>query len=135
MPHTTLKPFEFTYNRIIPRVSIGFFNRNGTFQGFHYEKFDTGATNIFIPRHKALEWDLRIIGTISGNTATNETNYDLSHINFRLGTEDDYVGYTNIPVCILDGSNAQILIGIRPIWQDYIVTINAHTRTVNLEPR
>lgn len=135
MPHTTLLDFEFTYARMIPRVPIRFFHRNGTIQDLSYEKFDSGSTHIVIPRTKAVELGLQLLEASTSYTAVDRVASGTAIVNFRLGNEERYVEYVNIPIGVIDGPHAQILIGIRPIWEDYIVTINAHERRIIMEPR
>ena len=132
MPHTTLLPFEFTYTRMIPRVPIRFFHQNGTIQDLSLEKFDSGSTNVVISRTKASELGLVLNRGPNSHTASGTIPSQTTTANFRLGTEDGYVEYTNIPIGVIDG---EILIGIHPIWENYIVTINAHGKKINLIPR
>lgn len=136
MPHSTLLDFEFTYTRMIPRVPIRFFHRNGTPQALSNEKFDCGSTHIVISRTKAEELDLQLSNTtVDSYTAAGAVSAFGSTINFNLGTADRHVEYTNIPIVVIDRADAQTLIGISPIWEDYIITLNAHEKIITMEPR
>ena len=138
MAHTRLLKFTFAYNDLygIPLVPINFFYKDGTpTQPFNNAILDSGASEITIPRTLAdlLELELRP-RTHPAQTAGGEVDAFTTTTDFNLGRGGRVVKYTDIDICVM-GNCPAILVGIRPVFEDYKVTIAAYKRKCFLEPR
>lgn len=134
MPHSTLLRFELTYEGMFPLVSVQFFNGDRT-TPYNHIKLDSGSNMIVIP--KTIADQLQLVQTPIADTQTGggPVRTYRANVNFRLGSNDRYVEYTDIEINILDRVGAPTVIGIRPVWENYIVTINAHEKRIIMEPR
>lgn len=96
---------------------------------------DSGAVEITIPKALAdiLELELRSRPNPS-QTAGVEVEAFTATTDFNLGRGGRVVKYTDINICVMEKCPA-ILIDIRPIFEDYKVTIMAYQNKFTLEPR
>ena len=138
MAHTRLLKFTFPYDELygIPLIPINFFYKDGTpTQPFNNAILDSGASEITIPKTLAdlLELELRP-RSHPAQTAGGEVEAFTSTTDFNLGRGGRVVKYTDIDICVMDNCPA-ILVGIRPVFTDYKVTIMAYKKKCILEPR
>jgi hypothetical protein len=138
MTHSPLIKFIFSYDEHfgVPLVPITFFHKNGNqTQLLNNAILDSGAYEITVPKALAdiLGVDLRPRSK-PVHTAGGLTEAYSATIDFTLGRGGRYVKYTNVDVCVMKQCPA-VLIGIRPIFEDYTVTILAHQQRCILEPK
>lgn len=138
MPHTRLLKFTFSYDELygIPLVPINFFYKDGTpTQPFNNAILDSGASEITIPKTLAdlLELELKP-RTHPAQTAGGEVEAFTTTTDFNLGRGGRVVKYTDINICVMENCPA-ILVGIRPVFEDYKVVITAYKRKCILEPK
>jgi len=138
MPHTRLLKFTFAYDELygIPLVPINFFYKDGTpTQPFNNAILDSGASEITIPKSLSdlLELKLRP-RTRPAQTAGGEVKAFTATTDFNLGRGGRVVKYTDIDICVMENCPA-ILVGIRPVFEDYKVMIMAYKRKCILEPK
>jgi hypothetical protein len=138
MTHSSLIKFIFSYDEHfgVPLLPITFFHKNGNqTQLLNNAILDSGAYEITVPKALAdiLGVDLRPRSK-PVHTAGGMTEAYSATIDFTLGRGGRYVKYTNVDVCVMKQCPA-VLIGIRPIFEDYTVTIMAHQRRCILEPK
>ena len=138
MTNSNLLKFSFSYDDLfgIPLVPINFFYKDGTpTQPFNNAILDSGASEITIPKVLAdlLELELKPRDH-PAQTAGGEVEAYTAITDFNLGRGGRIVKYTDIEICVMENCPA-ILIGIRPIFMDYNVTIMAYRRKCFLEPK
>jgi len=138
MPHSRLLKFTFAYDERFgtPLVPVNFFYKDGTpTQPFNNAILDSGAVEITIPKALAdiLELELRSRPD-PAQTAGGEVEAFTATTDFNLGRGGRVVKYTDINICVMEKCPA-ILIGIRPVFEDYKVTIMAYQNKFTLEPR
>ena len=138
MPHSRLLKFTFAYDERFgtPLVPVNFFYKDGTpTQPFNNAILDSGAVEITIPKALAdiLELELRPRPN-PAQTAGGEVEAFTATTDFNLGRGGRVVKYTDINICVMEKCPA-ILIGIRPVFEDYKVTIMAYQNKFTLELR
>ena len=138
MSHSRLLNFTFAYDGLfgIPLVPINFFYKDGTpTQPFNNAILDSGANEITIPKALAdlLELETRP-RSHAAQTAGGEVKAFTATTDFNLGRGGRVVRYTDIDICVMDRCPA-ILVGIRPVFEDYKVTIMVYQNKFILEPK
>jgi predicted aspartyl protease len=138
MSHSPLLKFNFIYNDCfgVPLIPITFLHKDGTkAQLLNNAILDTGANEITIPKSFAEMLGLQLIPrTRPAHTAAGESPAFTATADFILGRGSRDVEYKNIDMCVMEKCPA-ILIGIRPIFEEYKVTIMAYKKTCVLEPK
>lgn len=131
MVHSNLLKFTFSYDELsgIPLVPINFFYKDGApTQPFNNAILDSGASEITIPKALSDLLELKLKPRNQpAQTAGGEVEAYTAKTNFNLGRGGRVVKYTNIEICVMENCPA-ILVGIRPIFEDYKVTIMAYKR-------
>lgn len=138
MTNSNLLKFSFSYDDLfgIPLVPINFFYKDGTpTQPFNNAILDSGASEITIPKVLAdlLELELKPRDH-PAQTASGEVEAYTAITDFNLGRGGRIVKYNDIEICVMENCPA-ILIGIRPIFMDYNITIMAYRKKCFLEPK
>jgi predicted aspartyl protease len=138
MSHSPLLKFNFTYDDRfgVPLVPITFFHKNGTrAQLLNNAILDSGAYEITIPKELADMLGLVLRQRSNPvHTAGGLTKAYSATIDFILGRGARFVQYSNVDICVMEQCPA-VLIGIRPIFEDYRATIMAHQHRCILEPK
>ena len=138
MPHTALLKFNFTYDDRfgVPFIPITFFHKDGTrAQLLNNAILDSGAYEITIPKALADMLGLELRSRKNPvHTAGGQIEASTATIDFALGRGGRFVQYTKVDICVMEHCPA-VLIGIRPIFEDYTVTIKAYQRKCILEPK
>ncbi|MBE3122826.1 MAG: retroviral-like aspartic protease family protein, partial [Thermoplasmata archaeon] len=121
------------YSGLIP---ITFFHKDGTrAQLLNNAILDSGAYEITIPKALADMLGLELRPRSNPvHTAGGQIEACTATINFTLGRGGRFVQYTDVDICVMKQCPA-VLIGIRPIFEDYTVTIIAHQQKCILEPK
>jgi len=138
MPHSPLLKFNFTYdNRFgVPLIPITFLHKDGLqTQLLNNAILDSGAYEITIPKSLADMLGLELRSRSNPvHTAGGLTEGSTATLNFLLGRGGRFVHYSNVDICVMKQCPA-VLIGIRPLFEDYSVTIMAHQHRCILEPK
>lgn len=140
MPRTTpLLKFSFSYdtfNCSIPIIPVRFIRADGTSSALIHAVLDSGAEGIVI-REDLAQW-LQLKLTVKhapALTAGGQKECLTGTVPaFILGRGGQEVRYENIEVRVIQG-NPAFLIGIHPVFEEYLVTIDAHQKKFMLEPR
>ena len=138
MTNSNLLKFSFSYDDLsgVPLVPINFFYKDGTpTQPFNNAILDSGASEITIPKVLADLLGLELKPRDHpAQTAGGEVEAYTAKTDFNLGRGGRIVKYNDIEICVMENCPA-ILIGIHPIFIDYIVTIMAFKKKCFLEPK
>jgi predicted aspartyl protease len=138
MFHSPLLKFNFTYDDRfgVPLVPITFFYKNGTrAQLLNNAILDSGAYEITIPKKLADMLGLVLRPRLNPvHTAGGLIKACSATIDFVLGRGGRFVQYSNVDICVMEQCPA-VLIGIRPIFEDYRVTIMVYQHRCILEPK
>ncbi|MCX6665144.1 MAG: aspartyl protease family protein [Euryarchaeota archaeon] len=140
MPRTTpLLKFSFNYSDFeckIPVVPVRFIREDGTSSALIYAVLDSGAEGIVLREDLAQWLKLKLTPKQTPALTAGGQKQCLTGTVpvFILGRGGREIRYENIEVIVIEG-NPAILIGINPIFEDYIVTINSHAKKFLLDPR
>ena len=140
MPRTTpLLKFSFDYSEFncrIPVVPVRFIRGDGKSSAIIYAVLDSGAEEIVIREDLARWLNLKLIPKQApALTAGGQKQCLTGTVTaFVLGRGGREIRHENIEVSVIEG-NPAILIGIHPVFEDYIVTIDAHNKKFMLDPR
>ena len=119
-----------------PTVPITFFYKDGTpTQTFNDAVLDSGAYGVAIPLSLAavLELEMTMLPQ-PGQTAGGPVDSWMASADFRIGRGGVYIDYKDVDICILDWET-RILVGMNPVFKDFIVTIDARDKKVSLVPK
>jgi predicted aspartyl protease len=140
MPRTSppLK-FVFDYKRFhcrIPIIPVRFIRNDNVSTQIINAVLDSGADAITIPKDLAVWLQLKLEprDTPAMTAAGTIKAYKAIVPGFVLGQGGREVNYKNIEVCVMENC-PYILVGISPVFEDYIVIINAYQNKFTLEPR
>jgi len=96
---------------------------------------DSGSAEIAIPLSLATELGLSLtLLPDPGQTAGGEVEAFATTANFHLGRSGVFLDYSNVDICAID-SETRILVGIHPVFEDFIVSIDGKIKKFTLEPR
>ena len=138
MSHSPLLKFNFTYDDRfgVPLIPVTFFHKNGTrAQLLNNAILDSGAYEITIPKELA-----DLLGLVLRprsnpvHTAGGLVEACTATIDVVLGRGGRFVHYSTVDICVMEQCPA-VLIGIRPLFEDYNITIMAHQHRCILEPK
>ena len=138
MPHSRLLKFSFKYADQppkIPLIPVRFIDIGNKPTPTFNAILDSGADEITIP--KALSDLLGYKLTTRSeriNTAGGEIDAFKTICNFNIGRGGREVKYNDIEICVID-YDVPVLIGIKPIFNDYKITISAYENKFILEPK
>jgi len=138
MSNQQLLKFTFSYigNKPgIPLIPIRFIDKKGQATPTFNAILDSGADEVTIPKALAdlLKYQLSL-RTDKINTAGGEIEALSSVAYFNIGRGGREVKYKNIDICVID-QDMPVLIGIKPVFEDYKVTIMAYQNKFKLEPK
>ena len=138
MSHSNLLKFTFKYKGKppkIPLIPLRFIDTNDKLTPTFNAILDSGADEITIPKdladllkYKLTERSEKI------NTAGGEIKAFKTKGKFNIGRGGREVKYSNIDICIIN-HDIPVLVGIKPIFNDYKVIISAYENKFVLEPR
>lgn len=136
--HSNLLKFTFKYKGKppnIPLIPLRFFDNYNKPTPTFNAILDSGADEITIPKDLAdlLEYKLTE-RTDKINTAGGEIKAFKAKGKFNIGRGGREAEYKNIEICVID-HDIPVLVGIKPIFNDYKVTIFAYENKFILEPR
>jgi len=138
MSHSHLLRFTFVYGDKppqIPLVPLRFFDTVNNPTPKFNDILDSGADEITIPRELAEYLDYKIIPRKEKiNTAGGEMNAFVTNGDFSIGRGGREVRYHSIEMCVVD-HDIPVLIGIKPLFDDYSISIQAYENKVVLTPR
>lgn len=138
MPHSHLLNFSFSYLTDSPSVPIRLVDqKNNSLTPVFDAMIDSGSYEIIIPKKIAdyLHYDLKTrdkpIHTVGG---TIEDAFSAT-IDFRIGRGGREVRYEDIEICVVNEEKLPVLLGRRPVFDNYKITIIDYERKIILEPR
>ncbi len=119
----------------IPLIPLRFFNIDNKPTPTFNAILDSGADEITIPRQLAdlLEYKLAERSE-KINTAGGEIKAYKTKGRFNIGRGGREVKYVNHNICVID-QDIPVLVGIKPVFNDYKVTISAYKNRFFLEPK
>ncbi len=119
-----------------PTVPISFFYKDGSLtQTYNDAVLDSGAYGIAIPLSMAAELELEMTMLEKpGQTAGGPVDTWMTSADFRIGRGGVYVEYKDVDICVLDWET-RILVGMNPVFKDFIVTIDGRDKKVSLVPK
>lgn len=138
MSHSRLLKFTFRYDDEppkIPLIPVRFIDKNNKSTPTFNAILDSGADEITIPKELAelLKYDLKERPE-KINTAGGEISAFKIVGGFSIGRGGREVEYNNVEICVVD-QDIPVLIGIKPLFNDYTVTILAYENKFILEPK
>jgi len=138
MSTSQLLKFTFSCNGnkpAIPLIPIRFIDKNGQPTPIFNAILDSGADELTIPKALSdlLKYELRLRSD-KIHTAGGEIEAFSTVACFNIGRGDREVKYTNVDICVVD-QDMPVLIGIKPIFEDYKVIIMAYQNKFKLEPK
>jgi len=138
MSHSNLLKFTFRYNGKppkIPLIPVRFIDNNNKPTPTFNAILDSGADEITIPKALAdlLKYKLKERSE-KINTAGGEIKAFKTNGKFNIGRGRREVKYSNINICVID-HDIPVLVGIKPIFNDYKVKISAYENRFSLEPK
>lgn len=139
MPRTSpLLKFVFDYKRFqcrIPIVPVRFTRADNVSTPIINAVLDSGADTITIPRDLAdwLKLKLEPRDTPAMTAAGTIKSYRAIVSKFILGQGGREVKYKEVEVCVMENC-PYVLVGISPVFEEYIVIINAFQNKFTLEP-
>lgn len=137
MAHSRLLKFTFTYDEqyLVPLIPIRFIDNDGNPIPTFNAILDSGADEVTIPKELADELQLELSPRPDLiHTAGGEMQAFTAIVNFNIGRGGREVEYTDINICVID-KDMPVLVGIEPVFKDYMVTIMAYENKIILEPR
>ena len=119
-----------------PTVPINFFYKDGTPTPIYNDAvLDSGAYGVAIPLSLAVELDLDMTMLEQpGQTAGGPVDSWMTSADFKIGRAGVYVEYKDVDICVLDWET-RILVGMNPVFKDFIVTIDGRDKKVLLVPK
>jgi len=138
MQHSELYRLEYSFLDKIPLIPV---RLSGTDN--HGKKIltqplrgvlDSGASDFTISKAMAEFLHLKLKKIGEGDTAGNKVDLFHTKGDFVIGLGKESIFYENVKISVLD-SDTPILLGIDPIWYNFVVTIDAHAGKIILEPR
>ena len=138
MSHLNLLKFTFKYNGkapTIPLIPLRFFDNNNKPTPTFNAILDSGADEITIPKDLADLLGYKLTKRSEKiNTAGGEIKAFKTKGKFNIGRGGREVEYKNIEICVID-HDIPVLVGIKPIFNDYKVIIFAFENKFILEPK
>ena len=140
MPRVSpLLKFTFRYDAFgckTPRIPVRFEKADGTSTAIINAIFDSGSDEIVIREDLANWLNVSLTKNPEPVFTAGGAQQSFSGIvpKFILGRGGREVVYEDVEVRIISG-NPAFLIGITPIFEDYIVTIDAKNKKFALEPK
>ena len=138
MSHSHLLRFTFNYGTHppqIPLIPIRFFDNEKSSTPTFNAILDSGADEITIPLELAEYLGYKITPrTEKINTAGGEMNAFISKGDFCIGRGGREVVYHSVEMCVVD-HDIPVLIGIKPLFNDYAMSIHAYDNKVVLTPK
>jgi len=138
MSHSELHRLEYSFVDKIPQIPIRLFGKDAKggeiltppIKGV----LDSGASRFTISKSMAefLKMQLKKVG--KGDTAGNQVDSFAATGSFVIGLGEKSITYSDVYIAVLD-SDTPILVGIDPVWRDFVVTIDASGDKLVLEPR
>jgi predicted aspartyl protease len=136
MTVTNLRKLSYHYTSICPQIPVNFFDSEGNpTQTFNDAILDSGAATFAIPKWLANELNLHLKKRPQkGKSAGGEVDVYTTKANFNIGRSGIFVNYSNVEISVLETLDS-ILIGMVPVFEDFIVTIDGKKKKILLEPR
>jgi len=138
MSHSNLLKFTFKYKGKppnIPLIPLRFFDNDNKPTPTFNAILDSGADEITIPKDLADLLGYKLMKRFEKiNTAGGEIKAFKTKGKFDIGRGGREVEYKNIEICVID-YDIPVLVGIKPIFNDYKVTIFAFENKFILEPK
>lgn len=135
---TNLLKFTFKYEGkrpSIPLIPLRFFNISNKSTPTFDAILDSGADEITIPKNLADLLKYKLTERSEKiNTAGGEIKAFKTKGKFNIGRGGREVKYVNINICVID-HDIPVLVGIKPIFNDYKVKISAYENKFVLEPK
>jgi len=137
MAHSNLLKFTFKYEGIppsIPLIPLRFFNIKNKPTDTFNAILDSGAHEITIPKNLADLLNYKLTKRSERiNTAGGVINAYKTKGKFNIGRGGREVKYSNVNICVID-QDIPVLIGIKPIFDNYKITISAFENKFVLDP-
>jgi hypothetical protein len=138
MSHSKLLKFSFNYKGnppSIPLIPLQFIDNNNVPTPTFNAILDSGADEITIPKSLAELLDYQLTKRQSKiNTAGGEIHALKTQGKFSIGRGGRVVKYEDEEICVID-QDIPVLVGIKPIFNDYSVKIQAYENKFILEPK
>ncbi len=138
MSHSNLLKFTFRYNAKppkIPLIPLRFIDNNNKSTPTFNAILDSGADEITMPKDLADFLKYKLIERPEKiNTAGGEIKAFKTKGKFNVGRGGREIKYSNVDICVID-HDIPVLVGIKPIFNDYKVIISAYENKFVLEPR
>jgi hypothetical protein len=130
------RTLNYRITDVCPTIPINFFFKDGTpTQTYNDAVLDSGAYGIAIPLSIAVELELEItMQDHPGQTAGGPVDTWWASADFRIGRAKVCVEYKDVDICVLD-CETRILVGMKPVFNDFIVTIDGRDKKVSLVPK
>jgi len=127
--------FTFRYGKIsdsVPLIPIRFIGSDGNSTQIINAIFDSGAHELTIPKDLAdhLQYDI-VEKKHKINTANGLCDAFSSKAHFCIGRGGREVEYVDEEICVMENCPA-ILMGIKPVFEDYLVIIDAEDKKIKL---
>ena len=123
------------YNCRIPIIPVRFIRSDNESTPIFHAVLDSGADTLTIPKDLA-EWlgvKLQPKATPTVTASGSAKAYTGIAPLFILGQGGREVKYQDVEICAMENC-PYILVGVSPVFEDYLITINARERKFTLEP-
>ena len=138
MSNSNLLKFTFKYKGKppkIPLIPLRFFDNYNKSTPTFNAILDSGADEITIPKDLADLLGYKLTARSEKiNTAGGEIKAFKTKGKFNIGRGGREVEYKNIEICVID-HDIPVLVGVKPIFNDYKITIFAYENRFVLEPK
>lgn len=137
MPHASSQLIKFTFsykNSYAPMIPIRFIGENNQRTPIFNAILDSGADEITIPRRLADYLGQTLTPKQHPiNTAGGTKDAFTTKTHFFIGRGGREVEYEDISTCVVN-TDMPVLVGIYPVFEDYIITINASKNKFSMIP-
>jgi len=136
MSVSNIRRLNYRFTEACPTIPINFLYKDGTStQIFNDAILDSGSAGVAIPLSLAAELELELtLLPDPAQTAGGEVDAFATTADFNIGRAGVFVNYTDVDICALD-TETRVLIGMHPVFEDFLVTIDGHNKKFTLEPR
>ena len=130
------RKLTYKYKGSCPQIPVAFFDIDGKLtQTYNNAILDTGAMGIAIPEWLANLLKLPLTKRKEkGESAGGNVDVYITKGNFNIGRGGVFVEYTDVEINVLKDLD-NVLIGMNPVFDDFIVTIDGKSKKFTLDPR
>ena len=133
---SNIRPLSYKYKGNCPKIPVNFFYKDGTpTSTFNIATLDSGAAGIAIPKWLADELKLILKKRKDkGESAGGKVDVYSTITDFNIGRSNVLVNYTDVEISVLETLGNHILIGMSPVFEDFIVEIDGYNKKFRLTP-